>query len=250
MATYKSENPVNPFAADFSGAKPEHLASNRRFVERLASSPRGTTIFRYTDDPTGNGHYDLFVFPGQYREGAIPAPVLAKILGLPSDPAGQALKEYLDGWFIVQRQSREHEWNCLPSRPDEHELYRLGDDRYLAVGLMKDERKPADVKPYACITLGNPRLHTASGRVHAYLTPAQARELAAQLRTDYAAIEGENFVLRWRPEVFDATTSQRLSIRNKAPEPLCYSLEFPHSLRAALVNALLSRASQIEDASR
>jgi hypothetical protein len=246
MATYKSHNPVNRTAADFSGAKPEHLANNQRFVGRLASSPSGTTIFWYTDDQNGDGYYDLFAFPGQYREGAIPAPVLAKILGVSGDQGG--VRELLNGWFIVQRQSREHEWNCLPSRPNHHELYRLGDDRYLTVGLMEDARKPADAKLYVCVTLGNPRIHTAHGGVNAWLTPTQARELAAQLRMeDYVAIEGEDFVLRWLPEV-GATTSQWLGIRNKAPEPLRYSVEFPRSLRTALANALLYRASEVEDA--
>jgi hypothetical protein len=104
--------------------------ANYAFVERLFLAPRGTQLVRYR---AGSPYYDLVGFADEpYQEGAIPAPVLAKILGLPNSRS--KLKATLSLWFGLEESSRQwcYEEKQLP--PSDAEVFASeGRDRTLEV---------------------------------------------------------------------------------------------------------------------
>jgi hypothetical protein len=244
MAAYTSINPINLDEVNYTGAKPEHAAANRHFVERLARAPRNTIVNRVSDDfhGEGTGYYDLFVFPSQYQGGAIPAPVLAGMLGLDTRNSGQTVEESLKGWFQVHSVSREHEWNHLPGRPNpEREVYRKSDTRSVEVCIGE---QGSGTGRYVVITAANPSGHTGSTcGVHVYMTARQAQELADAIDDQdnlfIQDVSGNKVI--WHPE----DNASQLITSDRDEQLQAYSITIPWNIRPLIINALREAAHKI-----
>lgn len=244
----QTSNPIAEIVPNYSGIEPEYEILGRKIMDQLQRSPRGMVIFRMSDDParmaTGDYLYDgYYLFPAQYKGDAIPAHVLATLLGITGVSVGDSIEELISGWFNVNFMSYNR-YDSLPTRPDpDREVYRAGDEQYLKI-----ESTVVKGRVYVTIIVGNPCDDSVRGNSILYLTPGEARGLASSLPVRVSRAGGAP------PEVAPGTAhywemteegNLRIMVRNDWE---VWDIEVSQLAIAAVVNALIAAADKADEA--